>query len=55
MLGKVFDRSFADNIEATAGIGRLYFDSHKNIGSTLGRSARRAAWRATRREENVDE
>ncbi|WP_405696254.1 type I restriction endonuclease subunit R [Streptomyces sp. NBC_01185] len=58
-FGKVFDRAFADNmadhIEATAGIGRQYFGPDKSFRSSLDRSARRAAWRMIRREENVDE
>ncbi|MFC8592401.1 type I restriction endonuclease subunit R [Streptomyces atroolivaceus] len=58
-FGKVFDRAFADNmadhIETTAGIGRQYFGPDKSFRSNLDRSARRAAWRMIRREENVDE
>ncbi|MFD5041941.1 type I restriction endonuclease subunit R [Streptomyces sp. NPDC058377] len=58
-FGKVFDRAFADNmadhIEATAGIGRQYFGPDKSFRSNLDRSARRAAWRMIRREENVEE
>ncbi|MFJ8981339.1 type I restriction endonuclease subunit R [Streptomyces sp. NPDC102282] len=58
-FGKVFDRAFADNmadhIETTAGIGRQYFGPDKSFRSSLDRSARRAAWRMIRREENVDE
>ncbi|WP_103514678.1 type I restriction endonuclease subunit R [Streptomyces sp. SM10] len=58
-FGKVFDRAFADNmadhIENTAGIGRQYFGPDKSFRSNLDRSARRAAWRMIRREENVDE
>ncbi|MFI9501223.1 type I restriction endonuclease subunit R [[Kitasatospora] papulosa] len=58
-FGKVFDKVFANNmedhIEATAGIGRQYFGPDKSFRSNLDRSARRAAWRMIRREENVDE
>ncbi|MEU9360756.1 DEAD/DEAH box helicase family protein [Streptomyces sp. NPDC048301] len=58
-FGKVWDRTFADNmadhIETTAGIGRRYFGPDKSFRSNLDRSARRAAWRMIRREENVDE
>lgn len=58
-FGKVWDRAFADNmadhIETTAGIGRQYFGPDKSFRSNLDRSARRAAWRMIRREENVDE
>lgn len=58
-FGKVFDRAFADSmadpIEATPGIGRQYFGPDKSFPSNLDRSARRAAWRMIRHEENVDE
>ncbi|MEV8564922.1 type I restriction endonuclease [Streptomyces sp. NPDC051322] len=58
-FGKVWDRAFADNmadhIETTAGIGRQYFGPDKSFRSNLDRSARRAAWRMIRREEDVDE
>ncbi|MFJ8885936.1 hypothetical protein ACIRJR_21345 [Streptomyces sp. NPDC102402] len=57
-FGKVFDRTFADkadHIETTAGTGRQHFGPDKSFRSSLDRSARRAAWRMIRREENVDE
>ncbi|MBO0914207.1 type I restriction endonuclease subunit R [Streptomyces laculatispora] len=58
-FGKVFDRVFADkmadHIDTIAGMGRQYFGPDKAFKSSLDRSARRAAWRMIRREENVDE
>ena len=58
-FGKVFDRVFADkmadHIDTIAGMGRQYFGPDKGFKSNLDRSARRAAWRMIRREEDVDE
>jgi hypothetical protein len=39
----------------TVGIGHQYFGPHRSFRSNLDRSARRAAWRMIRREENVEE
>ncbi|MFC7306850.1 type I restriction endonuclease subunit R [Streptomyces monticola] len=58
-FGKVFDKVFADkmadHIDTIAGMGRQYFGADRNFKSHLDRSARRAAWRMIRREEDVDE
>ncbi|MFC1429199.1 type I restriction endonuclease subunit R [Streptacidiphilus sp. N1-3] len=58
-FGKVFDKVFADkmadHIDTIAGLGRQYFGSDRNFKSNLDRSARRAAWRMIRQEEDVDE
>ncbi|WP_405943632.1 type I restriction endonuclease subunit R [Streptomyces sp. NBC_00932] len=58
-FGKVFDKVFADkmadHIDTIAGMGRRYFGPDKGFKSNLDRSARRAAWRMIRREEDVDE
>ncbi|WP_200263026.1 DEAD/DEAH box helicase family protein [Streptomyces sp. HSG2] len=58
-FGKVFDRVFedkmADHVDSVAGLGRQYFGADRGFKSSLDRSARRAAWRMIRREENVDD
>ncbi|MFD0032104.1 type I restriction endonuclease subunit R [Streptomyces sp. NPDC127172] len=58
-FGKVFDKVFeekmGDHIETITGLGRKYFSVDRGFKSNLDRSARSAAWRMIRQEENVDD
>ncbi|WP_406729475.1 type I restriction endonuclease [Streptomyces sp. GD-15H] len=51
----VFEDKMADHIDTIAGLGRQYFGPDKSFKSALNRSARRAAWRMIRQEENIDD
>ncbi|MEU8139760.1 type I restriction endonuclease subunit R [Streptodolium elevatio] len=55
VFDKVFEDKIADHIDTIAGLGRQYFGADKSFKNTLNRSARRAAWRMIRQEEDVED
>ncbi|MDG4829314.1 type I restriction endonuclease [Solwaraspora sp. WMMD1047] len=49
----VFEEKMMDHIDTIADLGRKYFGPDRDFRSTLNRSARSAAWRIIREQENV--
>jgi type I restriction enzyme R subunit len=52
---EVFEDKMAEHIDTIADLGRQYFSHDDSFKQSLNQSARRAAWRMIRREENIDD
>jgi type I restriction enzyme R subunit len=55
VFDEVFEDKMAEHIDTIADMGRQYFSHDDSFKQSLNQSARRAAWRMIRREENIDD
>jgi type I restriction enzyme R subunit len=55
VFDEVFEDKMAEHIDTVADMGRQYFSHDNSFKQSLNQSARRAAWRMIRREENIDD
>ncbi len=55
VFDEVFEDKMAEHIDTIADLGRQYFSHDDSFKQSLNQSARRAAWRMIRREENIDD
>ncbi|WP_255954750.1 type I restriction endonuclease subunit R [Streptomyces odontomachi] len=55
VFDEVFEDKMAEHIDTIADMGRQYFSHDESFKQSLNQSARRAAWRMIRREENIDD
>ncbi|WP_330176085.1 DEAD/DEAH box helicase family protein [Streptomyces sp. NBC_01498] len=55
VFDEVFEDKMAEHIDSIADMGRQYFSHDDSFKQSLNQSARRAAWRMIRREEDIDD
>ncbi|MET4922729.1 type I restriction endonuclease [Streptomyces sp. PSRA5] len=55
VFDEIFEDKMAEHIDTIADMGRQYFSHDDSFKRSLNQSARRAAWRMIRREENIDD
>ncbi|MGQ4517114.1 type I restriction enzyme subunit R domain-containing protein [Streptomyces sp. DW26H14] len=55
VFDEIFEDKMAEHIDTIADMGRQYFSHDESFKQSLNQSARRAAWRMIRREENIDD
>jgi type I restriction enzyme, R subunit len=55
VFDEVFEDKMAEHTDTIDDMGRQYFSHDDSFKQSLNQSARRAAWRMIRREENIDD